>query len=103
MIINKRVPSSRMWLAGHPLSVLCLISSEQIACVYFLFNVVKAFIVAVGNDGIAKLLEFAKVVDYTASEECGAVFQCRFIYNDGCPFGFNSFHNALNGALTEIV
>ena len=51
-----------------------LISSENIPCVYFVFHVIKAGIVAVGKDGAALLFKGFEIVYYPAAEESGTVF-----------------------------
>lgn len=46
-----------------------LVTMEQISGVYFANHIVKARVIAVGNDSVALLLEFFKVVyDFTAEE-----------------------------------
>lgn len=51
-----------------------LISSENIASIYFILHIIQAGIVAVGNDGLALWFEGRKVIDYFAAEEGGATF-----------------------------
>ena len=86
-----------LWMKGE------LIPSEYISCIYFLFHIVKTFIVAVGDDGMATLLEGGKVVDDKAAEESGTIFQCRFIDDDLCSLGLDTLHHSLNRTLAEVV
>lgn len=51
-----------------------LVSSENIASIYFILHIIQTSIVAVGNDGLALWFEGKKVVDYFAAEEGGAIF-----------------------------
>lgn len=80
-----------------------LITFKYVPRIDLVFDVVKAIIVSVCNDGSTLLLEFLQVVDDQAAEEGAAVFQRGFIDYDLCAFCFDSFHNTLNGALTEVV
>ena len=48
-------------------------------------------------------LKSIEVIDYAASEEGAAIFQCRFIDDYLRPFCFDSFHDALDGRLAEVV
>lgn len=49
--------------------IKCYVSTEQVACVDLFLNIVQAAIVAVGNDGLATLLELLNVIhDLTAKE-----------------------------------
>ena len=87
----------------HSHSSDSLISSENVPSVYLSLHVVKAGVIAICYDGVALGLELGNVIDYLRTEECGAVFEGRFIdYNLG-TFGFDAFHYALDGALTEVV
>lgn len=58
---------------------------------------------AVGEDGVGEALEFVKVVDYARAEECGAVLEGGFVDDDCGAFGFDAFHDSLNGGLAEVV
>ena len=46
---------------------------EEVACVDLIAHVIKAGVVAVGNDGLGAALELGKVVDHHAAEEGAAV------------------------------
>ena len=52
------------------LNLMGLISSKYIPCVNPIGDVGKVGTGAVGNDRIAESLEFVKIVDYLAAEEC---------------------------------
>ena len=73
-----------------------LVASEDVAGVDFVADVVEAAVVAVGDDGVAEFLELVEVVDHLGAEECGAVFECRFIDDDFSTFGLDAFHHALD-------
>ena len=47
----------------------CLVSAEDVTCIYLAFYVVKATVVTVGNDGIRLRFEDLKVVHDAAAEE----------------------------------
>ena len=69
----------------------------------FLFDVIEAAVVAVGDDTVALLFEVVEVVDDSAAKEGVTVFQCRFIDDHLGAFGFHPFNHALNATLAEIV
>lgn len=73
-----------------------LVSSENISCVNLVLHVVEARVVAVGDDGVGEFLELVEVVDDFGAEECGAVFEGRFIDDDFSTFGLDAFHHALD-------
>ena len=76
---------------------------EDVAGIDFVFYVVQAGVVAVGNDGLGKRLELLQVVDNQRAEERAAVGQGWFVDDDLCALGFDTLHNALYRRLTEIV
>ena len=47
-----------------------LISSEQIACINFLFYIIKAAVITVGNDRMGSCFELFKIIDNFTAEEC---------------------------------
>ena len=73
-----------------------LISSENVACIYFFFHIVEACVVAVGDDGVAFRLELRQVVAHLAAEECGAVFKGWLVDDDFCAFSLDTLHDALD-------
>ena len=79
------------------------ISAEEISGIYFILNVVKRRIITIGDDASAHFLELLEVVDNLRTEECAAVFQRRFVDDNGSAFSFNAFHDTLDAALPEIV
>ena len=79
------------------------ISAEDITGVYLAFYVRETVVKAVGNDGLALLLEGVEVIDDFAAEESGAVLKGGFIDDDLCSLSLDTLHDALYGALTEIV
>ena len=80
-----------------------LVSSKNIACIYFFLYIVQAGIVAVGDDGLGLCLESVQIVYDLAAEEVGSVFEGRFVDDDFCTLGLDSLHHTLNGALAEVV
>lgn len=50
----------------------------------------------VGNDGVGEVLELVEVVDHSAAEEGRAVFERRFVDDNGSTFGLDAFHDTLN-------
>ena len=45
-------------------------SSEQIACINFLFYIIKAAVITVGNDRMGSCFELFKIIDNFTAEEC---------------------------------
>ena len=60
------------------------ISTENIPGKYFILHIVQTTVVAVGDDGVAHLLEFGKVIDNRTSKE-RSTFLKRGIGDDGLP------------------
>ena len=58
---------------GSSLSLIvhghCLVSAEDVTCIYLAFYVVKATVVTVGNDGIRLRFKSFKAVDNATSKE----------------------------------
>ena len=79
------------------------VALEDVACIYFVLDVVEAGVVAVGDDGHALTLELGEVVDDFAAEECAAVLECRLIDNHLGSLGLDALHDALDGTLAEVV
>lgn len=80
-----------------------LVATEEVAGVNFVLNIIKDGIVAVGDDGVALGLEGCKVVDHQGTEEGAAIGKSRFVDDDLGSFGLDTFHDALYGALAEVV
>lgn len=85
------------------LGLRVLISSEEVASVDFVLDIVQDGVVTVGDDGLGLLLESREVVNDLAAEEGAAVLEGGLVDNDVGSFGFDALHDALDGALTEIV
>ena len=75
---------------------IILIPSKYIPCVHFFLYIIKAFVVSVGNDGMATLFEVSKVVDNKATEEGCAIFKRRLIDDDLRTLCLNTLHYSLN-------
>ena len=80
-----------------------LISTENISCIYLIFNIIETHIIAVGDNGLGLLFEGRKVIDYPTAKEGAAVFERWLIYNNLCSLRLDALHNTLYGRLTEIV
>lgn len=80
-----------------------LVALKYITCINFLFYVVEAAVVAVGDDCLREGLKLVEVVYYATAKECAAIFECGLIYYHLGTFGFYAFHHTLYGRLTEIV
>ena len=72
------------------------VSAEQIPCVDLVLHIVKACIVAVGQNGLTLPLELVEIVDHHRAEEGLAILQRRLIDNDLCALGLDALHDALN-------
>ena len=92
-----------LWMTMVKRRMTILISTENVAGIYFLFYIVQAAVIAIGNDGLRLLLENIEIIHYPTTEEGGAIGQGRFVHNDLGSLGLDAFHHALDGALTEIV
>ena len=80
-----------------------LVSSEQVARVDLVGHVVKAGVVAVGDDGLALALEGFEVAHNATAEEGGAVGKGGLVDDDFGSLSLDAFHDALNGRLAEVV
>ena len=83
--------------------IFWLISIKDIPCIYFFFNIVQASIVSVCDNCLAFFLEGFQVIDYFRTKECVAGFEGWLIDDDLCTFGFDSFHNSLDGRLPKVI
>ena len=63
------------------------ISTENIPGKYFILHIVQTTVVAVGDDGVAHLLEFGKVIDNRTSKERSTFLKRGFINDDFRTFG----------------
>ena len=80
-----------------------LIPTEEVAGVDFGLDVVEHGVVAVGDDGLGLGLERRKVVDDTAAKEGAAIGQRGLVDDDLGSLGLDALHDALDGAVTEVV
>ena len=80
-----------------------LISFENVSSINLISYIVEAGIITVGDDGLALRLELGEVVDDLRTEECRAVFKGGLVDDDLGTLGLDTFHDALDGALTEVV
>lgn len=85
------------------LKLRVLISSEEVASVDFVLDIVQDRVVTVGDDGLGLLLESREVVDDLTAEEGAAVLEGGLVDDDVGSLGFDALHDALDGALTEVV
>ena len=88
--------------AYRPVAVT-LVALKNISCINLLLHIIQHSIIAVGNDSMALSLELDKVINHLAAKEQAAVFKGRLVDNDLGTFGFDAFHNALDGTLTEVI
>ena len=82
---------------------ILLVAAEQVAGIYFFFYIIKAWIVAVGDDTCACLFKNFQIVDNFTSEEGSPMFQGWFINDDGGAFCLDPLHDTLDAALAEVV
>ena len=97
-LIEKRYPhvrEYRFFLSSAPL--------EEVPGIYFILHVVQHVIVAVRYDGTAFFFEGVHIIHHPAAEEGASIFQGGLIDDDVRPFGFDPLHDALDGALAEVV
>lgn len=80
-----------------------LVSSKDISCIYLILYIIQTSIVAVSDDGMALCLESCQIIDYLATKEGAAVFQCRLVDDNLCALCLDTFHDSLNGRLAEVV
>ena len=76
--------------------MLGLIPSENIPRIYFLCYIIKACVIAVGDNGMALCFKGIQVIHDLAAEEGAAVLKCGFIDDDLRTLSFYSFHHALD-------
>ena len=79
------------------------VSVEEVAGVDLVPDVVEAWGVAVGDDGLGEALELRQVVDHHAPEERAAVLQRGLVDDQRRALGLYPLHHALDAALAEVV
>lgn len=92
----------------HPSNVsslynVVLVSTEQVAGIDLLLHIVQAAIVAVGNNGLAALLELVQIVDNLAAKEGSAILQSRLVDDHSRAFCLDALHDALDRRLAEVI
>ena len=80
-----------------------LVTTEDVARIDLVLNIVKASIIAVGDEGLTLCLELIEVIDHLAAEECGAVFKGWLVDNHLSTLSLDTLHDALDGRLAEVV
>lgn len=80
-----------------------LIPPKNISSIDLWGDIVEGGVVAVGNDGVALILEASKVVHDLRAEEHCAIFERWLVDDNLCPFSLDALHHALHGALAEVV
>ena len=80
-----------------------LVAFEDVARVDLVADIVEDRVVAVGDDGLASLLELLQVINNKTAEESGAIVQRGLVDDDLRALSFDPLHDALDGALAEVV
>lgn len=73
------------------------VAAEEVAGVDAVGGVVKAAVVAVGDNDFATALEFVEITDDLAAEKRRTGLQSRLVDKNCRAFGFYALHYALNG------
>ena len=79
-----------------------LIPGVNISRINLLDHVTEFLTLPVGDDNIGQAFEFVKIPDDTAAEE-GFFLQCRLVNHHFNAFCLDTLHDALDGALAEII
>ena len=66
-------------------------------------HIIKHGIIPVGDYRVSLGLEGSQIIHHAGAEEGGAVFQRGLVDNHLGAFGLDAFHDALDGALAEVV
>ena len=80
-----------------------LISPENIARVNPVSYIIQSWIIPVGDDAAAQLLEVRQVSDNLRAKETGAAFQRRLIDDNLRALGLDPLHHALDGRRPEVI
>ena len=78
------------------------VSAVDISRIDLILHILQSVIHTVGYDHIRVILELVKITDYFRMEEL-VVFQCRFVYHHFDSLGFDTFHDSLDGGLSEVI
>ena len=79
-----------------------LIPGVNISRINLLDHVAEFLTLPVGNNDIGQAFEFIKIPNNAAAEE-GFFLQCRLVNHHFNAFGLDTLHDALDGALAEII
>ena len=82
---------------------LKLIAFKNVPSINLVMDVVEAGVIPICDDGLGHFLEFLQVVDDETAEEGGAVFEGGFVDDDLGALCLDALHDALDGALAEVV
>lgn len=82
---------------------LKLISLKQVSCINLIFYIIKTVIITIGDNAMAHLFKFTQIIYNFASKESNSVLQSWFVNYYSGTLGFDSFHDALDTALAEII
>ena len=80
-----------------------LVPFENVSGIDLFLDIVQGGVVAVSYDGIALGLEGSEVIHHLGAKESSAVFQRGLVDNHLGTLGLDALHNALDGALAEVV
>lgn len=80
-----------------------LVAAEEVAGVDFVGDVGQGGVEAVGDDGVGAGLELGEVADHLAAEEGGSGGEGRLVDDDLGALGLDTLHDALDGALAEVI
>ena len=93
---------SRISRRARVLYIDVLFSEKQVSRVNLVQNVFKVVRITVCDYNVRDFFEFVEV-SYNATVEKTIFFHSRLVNDDFYSFRLYSFHNALNGRLTEII
>jgi nucleoside-diphosphate-sugar epimerase len=70
---------------------------------WYIFYIIKTVIITIGDNAMAHLFKFTQIIYNFASKESNSVLQSWFVNYYSGTLGFDSFHDALDTALAEII
>ena len=82
---------------------LSSVSLENIAGVNLIFYVVQAGVVPISNNRLTLLLEFCQIIHHLTTEERLAIGNRWLIDDHLGTLGLDALHDALDGALAEVI
>ena len=80
-----------------------LITLKDISCVDLISYIIQAGIIAIGDDSLTLGFEFIEVVDDLRAKEGLSIGDGRLVDDDLSTFGLDALHDALDGALAEVI